>query len=210
MRTNLRTSNTLGNVYLTNDTLVTEAQTSCGSGIPIGTAVKFGLPHSVVVYLNSNNGYSPDVSGLFHSANDVLGGVNASVTPPDVQAAVARINEAFDGCRILIGTLPFSSSSWLTNNFTTKNAPEKRSLVVSAFPNPYEKQFNLKIISPVSGLATIEFYLSNGIKIHSQSKFLEANVASIVQYTGPVRHGALIYKLEIGKYRASGIVIGTN
>ena len=207
---NLRTSNTLGNVDLTNDTLVTVAQTSCGSGIPIGTAVKFGLPNSVVVYLNSNNGYSPDVSGLFQLANDVLGGVNASVTAPDVQAAVARINEAFDGCRILIGTLPYSSSSWLTKNSTTINIPGKKSLVVSAFPNPYERQFNLKIISPVTGLATIEFYLSNGIKIHSQSKFLEANVASIVPYTGPVRHGALIYKLEIGKYLASGIVIGTN
>ena len=207
---NLQNSNTLGNVDLSNDTLVTVAQSFCGSGIPTGNAMKFGLPHSVILYLNGSSGYTHNVSGLYQLANDVLGGVNLSVTASDVQAAVARINEAFDGCRILSGTLPFTSPLLLTKVAAAENSSEIESLIVTAFPNPYQKQFNLKIISPVSGMATIEFYSANGSKIHSQSKFLEARVPQIIPYTGPIRHGAVIYKLTMSKYQASGIVIGPN
>jgi hypothetical protein len=209
---NLRTSNTLGNIDLSEDTLVTVAQTFCGSGVPTGNAMKFGLPHNVIMYLNGGNGYNHDVNGLYQLANDVLGGVNTAVTAPDAQAAIARINEAFDGCRILAGTIPYAQGQLLLTKIPDQQTQliTNDKLTVSAFPNPYQKQFGLTIKSPVAGLAFIRFYSANGSLIHQQTRFLQSNSSMIVPFDGPVRNGPLIYQVIIGKYKASGIVIRTN
>jgi len=207
----MRTSSTLGPIDLSMDTLVTTAQTSCGSGVATGPAAKFGLPHNVVVYLNGANGYSHDVNGLFNLANDVLGGANNAVTPADAQAAVAIINQAFDSCRILTTTLPYVSPTYITTvpkmqmqEIVTDN------LKVTAFPNPYDKQFSLKIISPVAGMAVVEFFEVNGTKIFEQRHLIVDKIMNIVPYTGPRHSGALMYKISIGNYHASGFVIGIN
>ena len=96
---NLRTSSSLAAIDLSKDTLITRGQTTCGSGVPTGNPVKFGLPHNVVLYLNGANGYTKNVNGLYQLANDVLGGVNTTISALDAQNAVAAINNAFDGCR---------------------------------------------------------------------------------------------------------------
>jgi hypothetical protein len=211
---NLRTSSSLATVDLTNDTLVTTAQTSCGSGIPTGLPSRFGLPHDVIVYLNAGNGYTNNVSGLFQLANDVLGGVNTSVNALNVQYAIATINNAFDGCRILTATLPYDQSA---NVITTamkatsgiKETPLE-SLAVTAFPNPYNDQFSLRINSPVSGIANIDFFTVSGTKVFEERKFISEKITNVVPYEGPRHSGALVYKITIGNLHASGYVIGIN
>ena len=147
---NLRTSTSLGSISLAKDTLVTTAQTACGSGIPTGSPQKFGLPHSVVVYLNGGNGYSNDVNGLFQLANDVLGGLNTSVAASDVQVTIATINTAFDGCRILIGTIAYAPSVQL---ITSSNASKQFTEVlptgisIKARPNPATSYFLIDVSS---------------------------------------------------------------
>ncbi|HET9825398.1 MAG TPA: hypothetical protein VFP87_08690 [Chitinophagaceae bacterium] len=209
---NLRTSNSLAAVDLTNDTLLTTAQTKCGSGIPMGLPSKFGLPHDVIVYLNSASGYTNNVNGLFQLANDVLGGLNASISALDVQYAVSTVNNAFDGCRILTATLPYIEP------VTTRAVPVidelneaiASRLDVTAFPNPYNSQFSLKINSPVSETAVIEFFTANGEKIFEQKNFIAEKIRNIVPYAGPRHSGVLIYKVTVGTYHASGFVIGIN
>jgi hypothetical protein len=211
---NLRTSTLLGTMELTNDTLVTIAQTNCGSGIPAGSPVKFGLPHNIIVYLNSGNGYDNNVNGLYQLANDVLGGANNAVSAPEVQLAVAKINEAFDRCRILVETVPYSTPGTLTTKVESiQQSVEKLpidKLLVRAFPNPYYKEFKLEITSPVNGLAVISFYSANGSLIHRQSKFMIEKTSMIVPYSGPLHGGALWYSVSIGNYEADGMVIGPN
>lgn len=210
---NLRTSSLLGTVDLTNDTLVTIAQTDCGSGIPAGLPVKFGLPHNIVVYLNGGNGYANNVNGLYQLANDVLGGANHSVSAPEVQQAVAKINEAFDRCRILVETIPYSTPALTTTAETIQPSMEELSidkLSVRAYPNPYHKDFSLEIVSPVNGLAVISFYSAAGSLIHRQSKFILEKTSTIVPYSGPLQGGALWYSVSIGSYKAQGMVIGPN
>lgn len=209
---NLRTSVSLATVDLTNDTLVTTAQTKCGSGIPTGLPSKFGLPHSVVVYLNGGHGYSNNVNGLFQLANDVLGGVITSISALDVQYAVAAINNAFDGCRILTATLPYNQSV-LTRTapvMDRKREMSSENFEVTAFPNPYTNQFNLKIKSPVSGTAIIEFFTASGAKVFEQRNFVTDKIPNIVPYTGPRHSGILMYKISLGDYHLSGFVIGMN
>jgi len=207
----IRTSATLGPIDLSMDTLVTRAQTSCGSGVATGPSLKFGLPHNVALYLNGANGYSHNVNGLFSLANDVLGGANNTISPADAQAAVAIINQAFDSCRILTTTLPYV----LPTSITTVPKTQMQEAVaddlnVSAFPNPYDKQFSLKLISPVSGMAVVEFFAANGTKVFEQRKLIVDKIMNIIPYTGPRHSGALMYKISIGKYHASGFVIGIN
>ena len=209
---NLRTSTSLATVDLTNDTLVTTAQTKCGSGVPTGLPSKFGLPHSVVVYLNGGHGYANNVNGLFQLANDVLGGVNTSISALDVQYAVAAINSAFDGCRILTATLPYKQSV-LTRTAPVMDGKKEMAsgnFEVNAFPNPYTNQFSLKINSPVPGTAIIEFFTANGAKVFEQRNFVTDKIPNIIPYTGPRHSGILMYKISLGDYHVSGFVIGIN
>jgi hypothetical protein len=202
---NLRSNTNLGAISLTDDTLITRATSSCGSNSPVGDSLKFGLPHSIVIYLNNANGYAATVNGLFQLANDVLGGVNTAVSPSDVQKAVDMINNAFDKCRILVGTTPYSSPL-----LTTAHVSKINELSVLAYPNPYTSRFTLSIISPVSGNARIEFFTSNGSKLYEMKTIVPAKLSTSVTYTGPVQFGAMLYKVSIDKYHATGIVIKPN
>ena len=164
---NISNSSTLGSIGLVDDTLVTRQTASCGSDIPVGIATKFGLPHDIVVYLNNGNGYAPTVEGLFQLANDVLGGVVTGVDPSNINEAVDKINNAFDGCRILVGTIPYNNqlvtgtgaitmgTKVLSNTIAVVNQ-----LKVFAYPNPYDNHFQLQVVSPTQGMAKVEFFTS--------------------------------------------------
>lgn len=147
---NLQTSNPLSSIGLTNDTLLTVAQTGCGSGVASGNPAKYGLPHTVIAYLNGGNGYNNTVYGLYQLANDVLGGVNIAVSPLNVQLAVAAINSAFDGCRILTGTIPYTSPSSLTRSTIFEkevSATPANELNVTVHPNPSTSHFRIRTLS---------------------------------------------------------------
>ncbi|TMI79426.1 MAG: hypothetical protein E6H10_15350 [Bacteroidetes bacterium] len=210
---NISTSSTLGPIDLSRDTLVTTAQTACGSGIATGSPAKFGILHNVVSYLNGGNGYANSINGLFQLANDVLGGVNTSISPADAQTAVATINNAFDGCRILTGTIAYVQPGLMTKILNPGQASIEsvtQKLLVTAFPNPYDRQFSLRIHSPESGMGVIDFFTANGTKIFEQRQMIIGKIANIVPYKGPHHSGALMYKITIGSYHASGLVIGIN
>ena len=209
----LQNSSTLGSISLANDTLVTQGTTKCGSSSLIGEPDTFGLPHSIVVYLNGNNSYPATVNGLFVLANDVLGGVNTSMSPSEVTEAVDIINNAFDECRVLVGTIPY------TNQVLTKTKPsgnkssgdfESKTLKVVAYPNPYQHRFQLIISSPVTGMAKMEFFTLSGQKVYEMSKPVTAGSKSTILYTGSVRFSTLFYKVSIDKYVATGIVLKPN
>ena len=214
---NLRNSGTLSSISLVDDTLLTKQVESCGSNTPVGEATKFGLPHSVIVYLNGGNGYPATIDGLFALANDVLGGVVTNINATDVNQAVDVINNAFDQCRILVGTIPFNTNllknvEWIVESPKTKvkEASATNALKVVAYPNPYKNYFQLQVTSPVTGMANIEFFTINGQKVHEINKPVVANVTAIIPYTGPLRFATLAYKVTIGKNIETGIVIKPN
>ena len=214
---NIRNSSTLGSISLVDDTLVTKATSSCGSNTPVGEATKFGLPHNVIVYLNGGNGYPATVDGLFQLANDVLGGVVTNISASSVNEAVDVINNAFDECRVLVGTIPYNNSLTRTtqlivdiNKFKTKEVAEAKTLKVVAYPNPYKNHFQLVITSPASGIANIEFFTINGQKIHEINKPVIANSTIVIPYTGPLHFASLAYKVTVEKNTVTGIVLKPN
>jgi subtilisin-like proprotein convertase family protein len=208
---NIHLDQNLASILLNEDTLVT-SDAACGSNIVIpGTQAKFGLPHSVVLYLNGGNGYFNNVDGLYKLANDVLGGLVTDVTAPDVQAAVAAVNLAFDGCRILTGTLPYVAPLPLVTRPALTIADEKASgLLVRVAPNPYAYRFNLLVTPPEDGMVRLEFFDAGGKKIFQMERYMKANDPEIVPYTGPFHPGVLLYRVSTGRHSVSGKVIGSN
>ena len=212
---NISNSSTLGSISLVDDTLVTKATASCGSNTPVGEATKFGLPHNVIVYLNGGNGYTATVEGLFLLANDVLGGVVTNINISSVNEAVDVINNAFDECRILVGTIPYNQTFTKTQLIVkaigfNKESIETKELKVVAYPNPYKNHFQLQVTSPITGIANIEFFTINGQKVHEINKPVIGNSTTIIPYSGPLRFATLAYKVTIGKNIATGIVLKPN
>lgn len=105
---NLQNSASLDNVVITNN-MWTQA-VDCATGTPIASStVLTQIPNAVVSYLfNPANGYTQNVLGLFNLANDLLGGKNIGTpgltipTLAEVTQAMAEINGAFRGCRVLL------------------------------------------------------------------------------------------------------------
>ena len=208
---NLANNASLGNISLTRDTLVTKATSGCGTSMPAVNEVKFGLPHEVIVYVNGNNGYPATVNGLFALANDVLGGVNTDIEASLVVNAVDMINKAFDGCRILVQTIAYNEQLLVSTKISKAiETPVVNALKVIAYPNPYRNYFQLTINSPVSGMATIEFYNVNGQKVYEMKRMLSANMNMTVPYTGSVRLATLIYRVTIKNHQATGTLINLN
>jgi hypothetical protein len=208
---NLRNNSTLGSIDLSEDTLVTKATTNCGSNTLVGEEMKFGLPHEVIIYLNGSNGYVATVNGLFALANDVLGGVNKDINASTVQAAVDAINNAFDGCRVLVGTIPFNNGILVKGSaLRVKTGSETNTLTVIAYPNPYEKSFQLRITSPLTGMAKFEFFTLTGQKVYEMTKPVIANSPTVIPYTGPVNASTLFYKVSIQNNLATGVVLKPN
>ncbi len=208
---NISNSSNLGAISLVNDTLVTRQSESCGINTPAGIATKFGLPHGVIVYLNGGNGYSPTVEGLFQLANDVLGGVVTGITPSAINDAVDVVNNAFDECRILVGTIPYNGQLLTKAKvFSAVEKTETNILKVVAYPNPYKSHFQLQIVSPVTGMAKIEFFSVHGQRIHEITKPVMANQTMVIPYTGPLGFVTLAYRVTIGNNSATGVVVKPN
>jgi hypothetical protein len=208
------------------DTIITSQQTFCGSGIvQPDTEDTFAFPHSVVLFLNNSNDafdYSNTVAGLFKLANDILGGVSLPVNCTDVAAAVDVFNNAFDGCRIQTGSIPFNDASSLivSNSTQAKSTKLGRSVIenpdgvqVKAYPNPFSNKVNFHFVSPVTSKATLEIYNISGQRIALLfSGMVDAGIPKVVQYTKgkTAANSTLVYKLTIGDKAVYGKIQTVN
>jgi hypothetical protein len=145
---NLQTSTSLGTISLGQDTLTTSEQTSCGSGVPIGSPTKWLIPHSIILVLNGGTTYTNNVNGLLQLANDVLGGVNTTVYIPDLQQALDVITQAFAECRILTGTIPAPAAIKNSGQIKESQQPDQSPISLKANPNPGVSNFTITILSP--------------------------------------------------------------
>ena len=82
-------------------------------------------------------------------------------------------------------------------------------LIVKVFPNPYAEKFNLNIQSPITGMATIQFYNTLGNKLYELKQFVTSGISNVTEIKSStlLKAGVVFYKLMIGSYESSGIVI---
>ncbi len=97
-----------------------------------------------------------------------------------------------------------------TSNLTeTANAIEVETLTAIAYPNPHQGVVSLQISSPEKGFAKIEFFSANGQKLMVKNVGVQKGERNIVPINITQR-GTVFYRIQIGKYTASGKIIGTN
>jgi hypothetical protein len=199
---------TLANVSLNG--LAVVAPRNCGSSEPAGAGVPTQLVSPAVSSYLATHGYAVTVAGLLQLANDALGGVNVSpLTLSQIQEAVKNINETFDECKILTGYVAASSSAGRV--ITSNSTSSQPSLIVTAFPNPYQENFSLKINSPVTGQAMISFYTMDGVKVGEMKRDVVAKTDVWVPYNVPaVYRTRIVYTVTVGSYNAKGIVLSPN
>jgi hypothetical protein len=209
------TDNHLGSLVLGDTIIVADAD--CGSSIPIpNTNDTIGLPHSVIAYLsNPANGYPNTVAGLLQLANDMLGGVNTGLTLDAVNNAVDIINNAFDGCRVLVGYIPYGGgtariyvSNGINQTGTEANKPSSagksenaaQKISVLPYPNPFNDNVKFLIQSDISGQGTLEVYDMSGAKLQVvYNGYIYSGKGQIIEYRVPVLYRTnLMYVLRIG------------
>lgn len=80
-------------------------------------------------------------------------------------------------------------------------------LSVTAYPNPFSRQFSLNIRSAVNGMATIEFYTLSGVRVYKDRRPLAAGLGNTFRYPGLHRYGSLLYRVTINDRQAGGTII---
>jgi hypothetical protein len=95
-----------------------------------------------------------------------------------------------------------------SNKLVISEHETEKKLVVTAYPNPYETVLKLNINSPVSGMAKIEFYNINGVKIYEMKQYLVAgkSIVTDVKSLSSFKAG-IIYKVSIDKYQTNGMIL---
>jgi hypothetical protein len=201
--------NTLADVKL-DGSLVVIAPRNCGSSDPAGPGVPTQLVSTAISSYLATHGYATTVGGLLQLANDALGGVDVSpLTLSQIQDAVAGINETFDECKIVTGYVAPGGAAGRV--ITSNSISSQPSLTVTAFPNPYEENFSLKINSPVTGEAMISFYTMDGVKIGEMKRNVVEKTDVWVPYNVPNKYRTrIVYTVTVGSFNAKGIVLSPN
>jgi hypothetical protein len=233
-------SGILGGFEIDYGWLVTREQDGCGADATAvaciddsGSIRSILMNQAVVDYLTDFGTIDADVSDLLDLANDLLGhalvpgqvGANGNIVPTysDVNNAVDVINRSFDGCRIPLGYFecekncenlaqpcPIVSRSILPYSQVEGRTMVTKGLEVNAYPNPFRENLNLRINSPVSGMATIEVFNSTGSLVMSASKYVAAGTLTLVNLKTPIGSSSLYYKVTVGSHKTNGIAVKLN
>jgi large repetitive protein len=235
----------LKNLQLDGGTIVTAAPDGgCGSDVPMRRVCNYDPLTGALTSVTNEYSYRDidgavvakavdptnsslrTVGGLLALANRALGNVDGIVGSEDgvsllaIQNTVDVINNAFDGCRILIGfnvprcpasnrvtsVAPLARNSASATNGVTNTDIVVDKLNVSAYPNPFNDIVKFTIESPVSGQAQLEVFNMLGQKVSTvYNGFVQANKAQVVEYRAPVEaQQNLIYVLKIGGEQVTG------
>ncbi len=114
-------------------------------------------------------------------------------------------------CYTLVVTptaLPITSINGNTSNeknivFTVKD------LSATAYPNPHNGTFMLRILAPENGWAKIELFAANGQTLATKSVLMQKGIQNSVPFTVK-QHGTIFYSIQFGKYKTTGKVISLN
>jgi len=158
------------------------------------------------------------VANLLELANRALANVDGvvgsegGVSLDAINQAVSYVNEVFDECKIFIGwnvgRCPAIDPTPGDGRVATTTSP---TLAVTAYPNPYQENFSLKVNSPVSGQAAIGFYTIDGVKIGELKRDVVANRDVWVPFNVPaVYRTRIVYTVAVGTYNAKGVVLSPN
>ena len=179
------------------------------------------MNYAAIVYItNPANGYPATVAGLLQLANNALGGANiGSLSLSDVNDAVGAINEQFDECKLLVGTICGQGNARMVvvnnnNNNSKQTQVDKpavgvQQVTVSPYPNPFNDNIKFLVQSDISGEASLEVFNMAGSKLQVVFQgYLAAGRDRIIEYKVPELYRTnMIYVFKIGGKIVTGKII---
>ena len=160
-----------------------------------------------------------NVANLYELANralanvDLVAGSENGVSLDEIQQAVAAINEGFDECKSFVGwnVAPCPPIDPTPGDGRIASTTVSPTLEVTAYPNPYQENFSLKVISPVTGQASISFYTIDGVKISEMKRDVVAKREVWIPFNVPaVYRTRIVYTVNVGSHNAKGVVLSPN
>jgi hypothetical protein len=155
---------TLSSLRLTGRFIRTASGTGTGCsalGTATGSGQAWALPQSVITYLGANN----TVADLFALANRALGGTyvpsGSNPSLSDINNAVDVINNAFDGCKVLVSIS--NTAPRISNHSVEENVVEGLNVLV--YPNPFSDNLRVRVEAPSHSHVSVEIYSMDGRKV---------------------------------------------
>jgi hypothetical protein len=198
--------------FVLHDTLyVTSFDCLTGDPIPNAPILKFGMPYNVLQYLTAQNGtYAYTIAGLYQLANDKLGGVTINgISAADITNAVDVINNAFDGCRTMVGYYDLPKVQPISGSKPATGWQGSR-LSVLAHPNPFTDKIVFSITAQESSACVIEIYNMMGQRVQTlEAGKIMAGKMQMIEFKVPtlLLNGNFFYVVKAGTQRASGKLI---
>jgi hypothetical protein len=167
-------SNALASFPIRTGWLTTQKRNGCGSGATsvsctsdAGAIRSLQMPSSVANYLTNFGANAATVTDLLNLANAVLGktltpgtaGANGNIVPSfgDVNNAADVINNAFDQCRMVVGTGYFTTqqSCFFVKGAAADLPVAVLSAEVKVYPNPSPGRFTIMLDNARAGKTNI-------------------------------------------------------
>jgi len=208
---NLRLSPNLGAIVLTDRFMTTIASTSCDeAGVPIpGTESTVSISQSVLDALNSLFS-SPTIVNLFELGNRALGGLSTGgAALNQISSSIAAINQAFDGCRFLVGfSASAPSASRLIIIDMSEELPTQYTLALN-YPNPFNPSTTIEYAVPEQSRVTLKVYNVLGEEIAIlMDGVMEAGYQSVTWNAMSNGGNALASGVYICRMHATSLVTG--
>jgi hypothetical protein len=169
------------------------------------------MPSNVLQYLSAQSGtYAYTIAGLYQLANDKLGGVTTNnISAAEITNAVDVINNAFDGCRTMVGYYDLPKLQPISGSIPA-TVWQSSNLSVLAYPNPFTDKIVFSITAQESSPCVIEIYNMMGQRVQTlEAGNISAGKMQMVEFKVPpmLLNGNFFYVVKAGAQRANGKLI---
>jgi len=152
------------------------------------------------------------VAGLFDLANRALGGQTVGVSLTAIAGAVDMINNAFDGCRKLLGYTNLNPSlPQQLLPIVVKNADFSNNVDMKVYPNPFSDKTTFEFTSAYEAHAILEIHNILGQKVVTLvDRIVKEGVLNRVEYQ-PLNQlpGIYMYRLMLDNTIQTGKIVYT-
>jgi hypothetical protein len=212
---NMRNDPALTNVAIDNIYIIT-ADSECKSDEPLpGTEIYTEFPAAILDYF----GGEVTVGELFELANLMLGGQKSTkiISPSAIEQAIDAINNAFDECRVYIGTSDFDPTSLYTETaidsqiISDIKAGEFSAVDLTVYPNPFVDIVKFQMNGLLDTHVRIEIFSQTGTLL---TVIYDADLKQYDQVTAEFDasgypHTTFIYRLTTNVGMKSGVLLRT-
>jgi hypothetical protein len=197
--------------------MTTAKSTECGSETMVPNSSTYvEIPQSILDYFRAHN-LTGTVDDLYMLANNVLAGIETSVSASDVEKAVYAINKGFDSCRVFVEfsstvpSVPKASAMNTASNKTISNSNELSEVTLMVYPNPFAQVAKFEVGAIKNVHVRIEIFTHTGILLDVilNEDLREGDVRSVEFDGTKFPHTSFLYRVITNGTMLNGTIMKT-